>query len=111
EGRLLGLVSRTDALRWQGGDDLGDATLAETLSDVSQPVAYPDSPCGVVADLIVETGIGRIPIIDRATRRVVGILSRQDLLKARSAHRESETTRIRFMGLSAAGSPQTNKPT
>ncbi len=108
DGRLLGLVSRTDALRWQGGDDLGDATLAETLSDVSQPIAYPDSPSGFVADLIVETGVGRIPIVDPATRRVVGILSRQDLLKARSVHQVAERARGRFMGLAAASFPQTD---
>lgn len=108
EGCLLGLVSRTDALRWQSGNDAGDATLAETLSDASQPVAYPDSLSGVVADLIVETGIGRIPIIDPTTRRVVGILSRQDLLKARSAHRLAETRRNRFVGGPAASSRSPN---
>ncbi|MFT3905957.1 MAG: chloride channel protein [Steroidobacteraceae bacterium] len=96
EGRLLGLVSRTDALRWQTGEPAG-ATLAETLSDASHPVAYPDSPSGVVADLIVETGIGRVPIVDHATRRVLGILSRQDLLKVRVAHRAAETQRHRHL--------------
>jgi H+/Cl- antiporter ClcA len=98
QGRLLGLVSRTDALRWQGNDYPTSATLAETLSDASQPFAFPDSPSGAVADLIVESGVGRIPIIDPATRQVIGILSRQDLLKARSAHRASEVKRSRFAG-------------
>ncbi|WP_296708477.1 chloride channel protein [Rhodoblastus sp.] len=101
EGRLLALISRTDALRWRCGDDPGEATLAETFSDVSQPTAFPDSPSGVVADLIVETGIGRIPIVDPTTRRVVGILSRQDLLKARTAHRLAETRRNRVVGMAA----------
>ena len=98
QGRLLGLASRTDALRWQGSGHPASATLAETLSDASQPFAFPDSPSGVVADLIVESGVGRIPIIDPVTRQVVGILSRQDLLKARSAHRVAETRRSRFIG-------------
>lgn len=98
EHRLIGLVSRTDALRWQGSDHPGSATLAETLSDASQPFAFPDSPSGAVADLIIESGVGRIPIIDPASRQVVGILSRQDLLKARSAHREAEITRRRYAG-------------
>lgn len=110
EGGLLGLVSRTDALRWRGDSAAGEVTLAETLSDASQPVAYPDSPSGVVADLIVETGIGRIPIIDPVTRRVVGILSRQDLLKARSAHRIAETRRNRFVGATAASTPPPHDP-
>jgi H+/Cl- antiporter ClcA/CBS domain-containing protein len=98
DGRLIGLVSRTDALRWQIEEDDRAVSLAETLSDISQPSAYPETPCGQVADMIIETGIGRVPIVDAATRRVVGILSRQDLLKARSAHRRAETDRSRFAG-------------
>src|SRR3546814_14782462 len=87
QGRLLGLVSRNDALRWQGSDYPASATLAETLSDDSQPFAFPDSPSGAVADLIIETGVGRIPIIDPATRQAVRLLSRQALLKAKRPHR------------------------
>ncbi len=96
DGRLLGLVSRTDALRWRVADPQGDVSLAETLSDVSQPAAHPETPCGLIADMIIETGIGRVPIVEPVTGRVVGILSRHDLLKARSTHRRAETARSRF---------------
>ncbi len=96
DDRLIGMVSRTDALKWQVMGYDHNASLAETLSDASQPVAFPDTLVGEVADIIVETGIGRVPIVEPTTRRVVGILSRQDLLKARSAHRELETHRSRF---------------
>jgi H+/Cl- antiporter ClcA/CBS domain-containing protein len=96
-GRLIGLVSRTDALRWQIDDAMAGATLADTVSDAAQPMAYPDTPCGVVADLIIETGTGRIPIVARKTHQVVGILSRHDLLKARDANRRAETGRARFV--------------
>jgi len=96
-GRLLGLVSRTDALRWQVDRASGDTLLADAVSDAAQPVAYPDTPSGMVADLIVESGIGRIPIVEPGTRRVVGILSRQDLLKTRSAARRAETDRNRYI--------------
>jgi CIC family chloride channel protein len=98
EGRLLGLVSRADALLWQS-ERLGDQTpLSDAVSDAMQPVAYPDTPSGVVADLIIESGIGRIPIVEPATRRVLGILSRHDLLKARSANRRAELGRARYVG-------------
>ena len=96
-GRLIGLVSRTDALRWQIDHSLAKTLLSDAISDSTQPVAYPDTPSGVVADLIIETGIGRIPIVDRETRKVLGILSRQDLLKARSTNRLAETGRNRFV--------------
>jgi CBS domain-containing protein len=98
QGRLLGLVSRTDALRWQIDRDRDTTPLVDAVSDAAQPVAYPDTPSGVVADLIVDSGIGRIPIIEPGTRRVVGILSRQDLLKTRSANRQAELGRARFVG-------------
>ncbi|ABQ69505.1 CBS domain containing protein [Rhizorhabdus wittichii RW1] len=98
QGRLLGLVSRTDALRWQV-DRVDDRTpLADAVSDAAQPVAHPDTPSGVVADLIVDSGIGRIPIIDPDTRQVLGILSRQDLLKTRNASRQAEVRRERYVG-------------
>ena len=96
DGRLVGLASRSDALRWKIGAFDEAVTLAETLSDASQTIAYPETPCGAIADLIVETGVARVPIVDPETHKVVGILSRQDLLKARRAQRTSETRRTRF---------------
>jgi CIC family chloride channel protein len=92
EGHLLGLVSRTDALRWQVGKK-EEGLLGELLSDASTQFAFPDTPCGEVADMMVETGVGRVPILDPETRQVVGILSRQDLLKVRSAQRSGEKIR------------------
>lgn len=94
--RLIGLVSRTDALRWQVEHSAASVSLADAISDAAQPIAYTDTPSGVVADLIIETGVGRIPIVERGSQRVVGILSRQDLLKARDADRRAETARSRF---------------
>jgi len=95
DDRLLGLVSRSDALRWQAERGRDDTPLAEELSDASQPMAYRHSPIGEVADLMVETGIGRVPIVDAETGKVVGILSRHDLLKARGERRRAEFERER----------------
>ena len=93
-GRLLGLVSRTDALRWkQESRRRLQGQLADVLSDASILVAYPETPCGEVADMMVESGSGRVPIVDPQTRRVVGILSRQDLLKVRSSQKRGEAVR------------------
>ncbi|NIJ35869.1 H+/Cl- antiporter ClcA/CBS domain-containing protein [Sphingopyxis panaciterrae] len=98
DGRLVGLASRSDALRWKVGAFDEMVTLADTLSDASQTIAYPETPCGLIADMIVETGVARVPIVDRETHKVVGILSRQDLLKARREQRTAETRRTRFGG-------------
>lgn len=92
-GRLVAMVSRADALRWQVEGELPDTSIGEALSDSSQPTAYPHSPIGGVADLMVESGVGRIPIFEVGTNRVVGILSRHDLLKVRSARKRAEIDR------------------
>jgi H+/Cl- antiporter ClcA len=93
-GRLLALVSRTDALRWQVAKRT-EGRLADLLSDASAQFAFPETPCGEVADMMVETGVGRVPIVDPGTKRVVGIVSRQDLLKVRSTQKHGEKVRSR----------------
>ena len=72
EGRLLGLVSRTEALRWEVSKT-AEGELGDLLSDASTRCAYPDTPCGRIADMMVESGVGRVPIVDPATRRVVEV--------------------------------------
>jgi CBS domain-containing protein len=89
QGRLLGLVSRTDALEWKVNRK-AEGRLDEALSDASTRFAFPETPCGEVADIMVESGIGRVPIVDHQDRRVVGIISRQDLLKVRSRQKSVE---------------------
>ena len=88
-GALLGLVSRTDALQWKVAEQR-EGKLAEVLSDASTKFAYPETPCGEVADMMIDSGVGRIPIVDHQDRRVVGIISRQDLLKVRSRQKSGE---------------------
>jgi CIC family chloride channel protein len=92
-GRLLGLVSRTDALTWKVNRQ-NDGQLAGTLSDASTEFAFPETPCGEVADMMVESGVGRVPIVDHQDRRVVGIISRQDLLKVRSRQKSGESRKV-----------------
>jgi H+/Cl- antiporter ClcA/CBS domain-containing protein len=94
DGRLLGLVSRTDALRWQVSKK-AEGHLGDYLSDASTQFAYADTPCGQVADMMVESGVGRVPIVDPETKRVVGIISRQDLLKVRMTQERGEKVRSR----------------
>lgn len=93
--RLLGLVSRSDALQWQVEGAPSSASLAEVLSDASQPYGLLTSPIGDIADLMIESGVGRIPIVEPTTSRVVGILTRHDLLRARRERTASENDRRR----------------
>ena len=74
------------------------ARYPEFLPWVSAMRVRSNSDTETVADMIVESGIGRIPIVDRETRAVVGILSRQDLLKTRRSTIGAELDRTRHVG-------------
>ncbi|HZU63786.1 MAG TPA: chloride channel protein [Novosphingobium sp.] len=89
-GRLLGLVSRGDALALGPGGAEPGATLADRLSDASQPCATPETPAAAIADLILESGIGRIPVVAPGSGQVIGIVTRHDLLKVRHRVRAEE---------------------
>jgi CBS domain-containing protein len=89
-------VTRGDVLRWrmQNGDD--DSTLFDLLSDASTPVAYADEIVARVADRMVDDDLGRMPVVERDTRRLIGLIARRDLLRVRTANEEEETTREAF---------------
>jgi len=104
EGRLTGVVTRGD-IREQ--IELGgEATLEKRLSELvhsSVVAAYPDEPLRIVVHRMAEKGITRLPVIERDSRKLLGLLSLDDLLKARSRHLEDErhreqTLRFPFSG-------------
>src|SRR3546814_18279659 len=110
EGRLLGLVSRSDALDWRVSDMPTDSSLADLVSDAAQPVAPTETPVGQVADMIVESGLRRIPGVDPATRRVIGLLARHAPPKARRAHPRATTTHTPKAGPARGGGAQPPPP-
>ena len=79
---LVGVVTRRDLLT---GPDLSLDGLRRVHDVVRRPpaVVYGDSTLRDAADLMVTEGVGRLPVVERSSpRRVVGILSRSDLLVA-----------------------------
>jgi CBS domain-containing protein len=97
-GVLKGLVSGSDALRWQDAAAFSDQRLDDMVSDASIPAAHPDDTVGYVADLMLSTGSGRIPIVDPQTAKLHGLIARKDLLRLRSTLRATETERRPFLG-------------
>jgi chloride channel protein, CIC family len=92
-GRLVGMVSRADALRWQQQPDIAGQTLYDLISDYSIPTAYPDDTIGRIADMMIEADAGRIPIVEKETGILVGLIARKDLLHLRNAGNRSEFER------------------
>jgi H+/Cl- antiporter ClcA/CBS domain-containing protein len=81
-GLLVGVVTRRDLL---SGPDVNLEGLRRVRDVVRRPpaVVYGDSTLREVADLMVTQRVGRLPVVERGNpRRVVGILSRSDLISA-----------------------------
>jgi chloride channel protein, CIC family len=95
-GRLAGMVARSDVLRWRTEGEHQAATLDDVVSDTSVVSAYPDEVLGRVADLMVSSDLGRIPIVDRDKHHVVGLIARKDLLRIRSVVNAQERDRSAY---------------
>jgi CIC family chloride channel protein len=96
-GQPVGLVSRADVLRWQVTDLPDEPSLDDLLSDRSLSVGHPEMPATMIADLMVAEDIGRVPIVDRESGKLVGLVARRDLLQARAGRQHEENHRQRFV--------------
>ncbi len=92
-GRPVGLVTRADALLWrmEGGHDA--EILDERVSDASLAVVHPNDVVSHAVDVMLRSDQGRIPVVDPDTGRLVGLVTRKDLLQVRAAVTRSETER------------------
>jgi chloride channel protein, CIC family len=101
EGRLTGVLTSGDLHKWQEAQD--GNLLARPLIEVVRREsvnAYPDEPLRIVVNRMAERGITRMPVVDRETQKLLGLVTLEDLLKARTRHVEEERHReqvIRFL--------------
>src|SRR5207237_3370560 len=74
------------------GEQLADVIHKDPL------VAYPDEPLRVVVYRMAESGFTRFPVVDdEKSRKLVGIISLEDLLHARVRNLEEERRRERVL--------------
>ena len=95
EGRLLGMLDRSLIVGAEG--EAVGAPVARLLAG-REPAAYalPSASCRSVAQHLAAAGLERLPVIDDPdSRRLVGIVSRSDLLKPLRAQHEEESHRDR----------------
>jgi len=116
DNRLVGVATRKDlqtsVKEWAGKNE--DYQLAELIHNPI--VAYPDEPLRVVVQRMAETGFTRLPVVERNTPyKLLGMVSLQDLLKARTRNMEEERHRERVLHirhiLSLKGSNKRKVPT
>jgi CIC family chloride channel protein len=98
QGQLVGVVTRGDIT--QHMENSRSAALGQPIGDLartSAAEAYPDEPLRVVVYRMVEKSCTRMPVLERGTRKFLGLVSLNDLLKARSRHLEEESRRERSL--------------
>ena len=100
EGQLVGVLTRADIR--QRVEEEGDAVLKRPLGELVRPdvvEAYPDEPLRVVVYRMAGKGLTRMPVVERTTRKFLGLVALDDLLKARGRNLEEERTRERTLKL------------
>ena len=98
DGKLLGVLDRTLINRLKDVDP--GKPLAELLAGQAPNVfVLPGDTCREVSWRLAADGLERLPVVDNATsRRVVGIVSRSDLLKPSRVLHEEEMQRESVFG-------------
>ncbi|MBS0473104.1 MAG: chloride channel protein [Proteobacteria bacterium] len=99
-GILVGMASRADVLRWIREHAAANATLGDVTGKETNFMGYADELVGDLADRMAAADIGRVPIVDRGTLKVVGLVARRDILRVRAyvVHEEKERRRLLRMG-------------
>jgi CIC family chloride channel protein len=70
-----------------------DERLEDQVSDASLAALHPDDVVSHAIDLMLATGQGRIPVTDPKSGKLVGLLTRKDLLQVRATTSRTEAER------------------
>jgi H+/Cl- antiporter ClcA len=112
-GTLLGVVTRTNLLGQWVAEVLGGKSepsagpiIAYDLIDRTPVTVYPWESCRTAAERMAQARVGRLPVVSpEQPRKVIGIVTRSDLLKARASQVEEEVLRERFFAAGARQGP------
>jgi H+/Cl- antiporter ClcA len=102
EGSLLGVITRANLLEeWVAAGPADAANLIIAYDLIHRPpiTIFPWESCRTAAERMAAAGVGRLPVVDSDNpKRVIGMLTRSDLLKPRARVVEEEVVRERFFG-------------
>lgn len=112
KGTVLGVLTRTNLLEdWVArglNPDLAsdvatmNVIIAYDLIHRAPITAFAWESCRTAAERMAEAGVGRMVVVaDDNTQKMIGIVTRSDLLKPRAREVEEEIKRERFIGVRA----------
>ena len=97
----------------EGGDGVLEQKVGEMVK--AEPFeAFPDETLREVVYRMAEDGVTRLPVVERETGKLLGMVSLDDLLKARTRHMEEERRReqtIKFRFRAARNESAEETPT
>jgi CBS domain-containing protein len=102
QGVLVGVVDRAvlEKIRDDEAAHALDSRLSDVLRHRSPAFALPSETCRLVATRLAVHGLERLPVVaDSETLRLIGIVSRSDLVKPSLAHFDEEHKKERFRRL------------
>ena len=90
EGRLAGVMTRGGlaALASAGGSQ-------KAIPQAAPVIAYPDETLRVAAERMATQKVFVLPVIERASGKVVGLLNAEDVLQGRVRTHERENKQVR----------------
>jgi len=100
QGLLVGVLTRADMRARLERD--GTAALQTPSRDLVRAETVevaPNEPLRAAVYRMAEKGFTRMPVVERETRKFLGLISLDDLLKGRSRHLEEERRRERPLRL------------
>ena len=99
-GALVGVLTRGDVHKsLETRRVAGEVKQLREIASAAAVVADADEPLRVVVNRMAEKGVTRMPVVERGSRKFLGLISLDDLLKARTRHLEEEHRREQTLWL------------
>jgi H+/Cl- antiporter ClcA/CBS domain-containing protein len=96
-GALVGIITRANFLEQPVSASMDNLTIADIMRR-DLVVAYPGESCRTAAEHMAQFDVGRLPVVSvTEPTRLLGIVTRSDLLKPRERHVRDEQERERLI--------------
>jgi CIC family chloride channel protein len=98
DNRLLGVVTSEDIRKWA---EQNGGVSRRTVSELTRTDAvsvYSDETLRIIVYRMAESGLTRMPVVDRDDGKLRGMVALDAVLKARTRHLEEERRREQTLG-------------